>query len=410
MLPLVLTEQIHLFLKHPSFLPQKVPHTQLPEPFKIYVNLLDSIYLWNSKDRGGVRSFLRNALLDVSIDSQEIDALGYWEQEKLLSVLTLLAHCYRWNYLPPEPEEFVKQNMDFPDQLWKPLSYIACKLEHPHCGTLWSIMLMNFQVKGQAPETNLQIDNVRFQDLSLAHNWVCKEFQGQLEHWIKIFIMTEMVGTGANKACMQVLNAIIENDKEMLGKALELLHESIIGIITVFNREVRGQKLNMAQWREHIQPSFIWGLKDLHSQSPLEGVSGLQIGCIQLMDLVLGLEMESTMGRAMLASRKYFPKHSRDFFEALEPHRNKLKSYLKRKNDQVLNEKYNQCLEALESYRISHKQRGKVYIKGDGTTKSITTTGLSVQNSFDAIKQFDADMEERIYETIKEKISHQDLQ
>ncbi len=409
MLPFVLPEQIQIFQSHPSFLPLKVPHTQLPEPFNIYVNLLNNMHLWNSKDRGGVRSFLDNALLDVSFNNKQIDALDYWEQEKLLSVLTMLAHCYRWNYLPPEPEEFLKHNMSFPDQLWKPLTYIADKLEHPHCGTLWSIMLMNFKVKGQAPGTNLQIDKISFQDLSLAHNWVCQEFQGQLEHWIKIFIMTEVVGTTANKACVQVLNAIEENDNELLGKALELLHESIIGITNVFNREVRGQKLNMAQWREHIQPSFIWGLKDSQSQSLLEGASGLQIGCIQLMDLVLGVEMESTMGKAMMASRKYFPKHSRDLLDALEPFRSILKSYLIRINDQTLIHKYNQCLIALESYRVSHKQRGKAYIKGDGTSKSITTTGLSVQSSLEAIQQFDVDMEERIQETINEKIGHQDV-
>lgn len=407
--PFVVNERIQLFLNHPSFMPLKVPHTQLPEPFNIYVDLLNNVHLWNSKDQGGIRSFLYNAFSDVSYDNKQIDALDYWEQEKLLSVLTMLAHCYRWDYLPPEPEEFLKQNMSFPDQLWKPLSYVADRLDHPHCGTLWSIMLMNFQVKGQAPGTNLQIDKITFQDLSLAHNWVCKEFQGQLEHWIKIFIMTELVGTTANKACIQVLNAITENDKEVLGKALELLHESIVGITTVFNREVRGQKLNMAQWREYIQPSFIWGLRDTQSQSLLEGVSGLQIGSIQLMDLVLGLEMESTMGKAMMGSRKYFPKHSRDFLGALEPYRNNLKSYLKKINDLTLNEKYNLCIDALESYRVSHKQRGKAYIKGDGTSKSITTTGLSVQNSLEAITQFDEDMEERIQETIKEKIDHQDV-
>ncbi|MBO9700348.1 MAG: hypothetical protein J7604_09085 [Sporocytophaga sp.] len=406
--PIVLTEQIQLFLKHPSFLPQNVPLAQLPEPFNIYVDLLNSMYLWNSKERGGVRSFVYETLLDVSITDTEIDALNYWEQEKLLSVLTLLAHCYRWNYLPPEPEEFQKQQMEFPDPIWKPLTYLADKLEHPHCGTLWSIMLMNFQINGQAPGTNILIDKIQFNDLSLIHNWLCKEFQGQLEHWIKIFIMTEVVGTTANKACMNILNAMIENDKEMLANALDMLYEGILGITTVFNREVRGQKLNMEQWREHIQPSFVWGLKDTQSQSLLEGVSGLQIGCIQLIDLILGLEMESTMGKAMIASRKYFPKHSREFLEALEPYRYKLKSFLKRKDDQDLYARYNHCIDALENYRVSHKQRGKVYIKGDGSPRSITTTGLSVQNSFEAIKQFDKDMEERIQETVKEKITHQD--
>ncbi|WP_028978617.1 hypothetical protein [Sporocytophaga myxococcoides] len=403
--PIVLSEQIQLFLKHPSFLPQKLPFTQLPEPFNKYIELLNRIHLWNSKERGGVRGFVYEALKDVSIEDIQIDALNYWEQEKFFSVLTLIAHCYRWNYLPPEPEEFQKQQMHFPNQIWKPLIYLADKLEHPHCGTLWSIMLMNCQVNGQAPGTNILIDKIQFNDLSLIHNWVCKEFQGQLEHWIKIFIMTEIVGTTANIACMNILNAMIANDKEMLANALDMLYEGILGITTVFNREVRRQKLNMEQWREHIQPSFVWGLMDMNSQCLLEGVSGLQIGCIQLMDLILGLEMESVMGRAMMTSRKYFPKHSREFLEALEPYRYKLKSFLKNNDDRGLNAKYNQCIEALENYRISHKQRGKRYIKGDGSPRSITTTGLSVQNSFEAIKQFDADMEERIQETVKEKIS-----
>jgi hypothetical protein len=402
--PFIHTEQIQKFLDHPCFLPQQVPPVNLPDPFATYTDLLDNVYLWNSQEKGGVRTFIHDCLKTVSVNAHDIDALTYWQQEKLLSVLTLLAHCYRWNYLPPAPEEFLKQEMEFPNQLWKPLVYIADRLQHPLCGTLWSTKLMNFKAEGQQPGTELQVDKIQFNHLSLTHNWVCREHQEQLEHWIKIFIMTEVEGAAACKACMDILTCVERNDPEKLGGSLKVLHEGILKITAVFNREVRGQKLCMNLWRQHIQPSFVWGLKDAGRPDLLEGVSGLQIGCLQLIDLVLGLDMESVMGKAMLTSRKYFPKHSRDLFNDLEPYRYNLRNFLKNKRDKNLTAQYNQCIEALESYRVSHRQRGKAYIKGDGSARSITTTGLSVKSSYEAASHFEADMNERIQETLKGKI------
>lgn len=387
------------FIKHPSFIPSKVPLDTLPRPFDIYVSLLDSVNLVNTKENGGVRKYVDAVLATIRIDLSKIDALNYWEQEKLLSVLTLLAHCYRWNYLPPCPEEYLKRQMDFPEKLWKPLTHVADLLAHPYCGTQWSTTLMNFQLKTHKPGTDITIDKIKYSDLSIGHSWVASEHRHQLEQWIKIFVMTDLVGTTANKACLELLKAVDEDKMDAVSRTLDLLNEGIQQIASVFNREVRGQKLNIEQWRNHIQPTFIWGIISDASGIPLEGASGLQVGCIQLIDLVLGLEMESKMGQAMMASRKYFPKHKRLLLERLEPYRNHLKAYVQEKNDHELWQKYNQCIDALESYRISHRQRGKAYIKGDGSPKAITTTGLSIQSTEDAVKHFEIDMDERIKET-----------
>lgn len=387
------------FLKFPSFIPEKIPLKDLSAPFDIYVDLLDTIYLVNSEAQGGVRKFLEDSLETFTLDVEQIEALNYWEQEYLFAVLTMLAHSYRWNYLPPSPEEYLKKEVDFPDALWKPLTYVADRLEHPYCGTLWSTMLLNFQLKSHMPGAAIDLDQVRYEDIHITHSWVAQEYHQQLEQWIKVFVMTDLVGATANVACIHILQGIMKNDAIAVSTALDQLYQGIHKIAAVFNREVRGQKLNIEQWRNYIQPTFIWGVVSDDTGIPLEGASGLQVGCIQIIDLVLGVEMQSKMGQAFMASRKYLPKKARLLLEYLEPYRHHLKNFLQETNDASMLHKYKQCLEVLENYRISHRQRGKIYIQGDGSPKAITTTGLSIQSSDDAIKHFELDMNERIKET-----------
>lgn len=387
------------FLKHPSFVPAKVPLMKLPAPFDTYIRILDVLHTVNTASKGGVRVFIENALSTVSLELIQIDSLSYWQKEKLLSVLTMLAHCYRWNHLPPSPHEYERKSIEFPEKLWAPLTYVADKLGHLYCGSHWSTTLLNFQVKGQEPATELALEHIKSEDIYIAHSWVSPELRPQLEQWIRIFVMTDIAGAVANRACIEILQGIEANSIPEVSKNLDLLYEGIGKIASVFNREVRGQKLDIAAWRNHIQPTFIWGIISDHSGVPLEGASGLQVGCIHLIDITLGLEMDSKMGKALMESRKYFPRHDRNFLQQMEPYRAHLKSFISEKNDPSLTEKYNKCVEALESYRVSHRQRGKVYIQGDGSPKAITTTGLSIQSSDDAIKHFEIDMNERIKET-----------
>lgn len=387
------------FLLHPSFVPAKVPLMKLPAPFDTYIRILDVLHTVNTASKGGVRNFIETALSTLSIDVVQIDSLSYWQQEKLLSVLTCLAHCYRWDYLPPSPNEYQRKHLEFPEKLWAPLTHVADKLGHLYCGSHWSTTLLNFQIKDQLPGTDLLLEQVRAEDIYIAHSWVSSELQPQLEQWIRIFVMTDIAGAVANKACMDILQNIEFDNIDGVSLGLDRLHEGIGKIASVFNREVRGQKLDIAAWRNHIQPTFIWGIISDDSGTPLEGASGLQVGCIHVIDITLGLDMDSKMGKALMESRKYFPKHDRVFLQQLESYRSHLKTYVLEQNNASLTQKYNRCLEALESYRISHRQRGKMYIQGDGSPKEITTTGLSIQSSNDAIEHFEIDMNERIKET-----------
>lgn len=398
-------KQLHLednvfldFIRYPSFIPSRVPYIKLPEPFQYYIHLLDSVNIVYTETGQGVRKYLEDTLQNHSVDIERIDHLNYWQKEKLFSVLTLLAHCYRWNYLPPPSEEYQRSHLEFPISIWKPLTYLADLLGLPYCGTHWSTTLFNFQLKGTEPGQSIILDEIQANQLTLCHSWVPIAFYPHLEQWIRIFVMTEVEGAIANKAALHILAAIEKDSLDQVVEGLDRLQEGIVKIASVFNREVRGQKLSIEHWRNYIQPTFIWGLVSDDTGMPLEGASGLQVGCIQLIDLVLGSKMESKMGKSMLASRKYFPKPFRELFNYLEPFRNHLVNYVKEKENPLLSEKFNQCVEAMEAYRVSHKQRGKVYIKGDGSPKAITTTGLSVNYSEDAAQHFEVDMDERIAE------------
>lgn len=387
------------FLDFPSFIPPNIPLITLPKPFDFYIEILDNIHLVNTQSKGGVRQFVDLNLRTFKCNISLIDNLSGNQKEKLLSVLTMIAHCYRWNYLPPCEEEYRKQNMVFPSMLWEPLKYVANCLDHPYCGTLWSTTVSNFQLIGKSPDTQINLENTGINDIVIAHSWVENNLLNQLQQWVRVFIMTEIVGSYANKACFKIMKAVQEGNIANIEGGLEDLLIGIKKITSVFNQEIRGQKLDIHLWRNYIQPTFIWGIISEGSEFPLEGASGLQVGCVHLIDLTLGIAMDSKMGKAMMESRKYFSKKHRELFAHLESNRFQLKNYISNRNIYSLTLKYNSCIHALEAYRVSHKQRGKLYIKGDGTSKSITTTGLSVNYSNEAANHFEKDMQDRIEET-----------
>jgi hypothetical protein len=148
-------------------------------------------------------------------------------------------------------------------------------------------------------------------------------------------------------------------------------------IIDVFNQEVNSAQIDHKLWREVIQPTFIWGLKDTSSGCRLEGASGLQVGIIHCLDNALGIESNSEMAKAAIISREYMPIQHREFLEVLDKTKYIIRKYVQESNNAVTKEKYNECLKLLSIFRSIHKGKGIKYIKGDGQHKILTTTGLS---------------------------------
>jgi Indoleamine 2,3-dioxygenase len=386
------------FLLHPVFLPLKNPRIELPYPFDIYSKIFDGLSS-KSQSTGGYRGWIENSLISFQLSKENINILNSEQQENLWSVLSILCHCYRWNYVPPAPEVYKIKELTLPKALWEPFCWVADLLKAPYCGTSYSTTTSNFNIKGLCEGAEYRFNEVSFEDFDVRYSWLAQEHEKELVQWIKIFVVTEMEGGYANTAGIHVLQGVFHDDLNAVKIGLKQLLAGIQRLTKIFGIHVRGAKLNTTLWRNVVQPVFIWGLaSDPKSALALEGASGLQVGCIQLIDLVLGTQMESAMGRAMIASRAYMPQRFRLLFNALEPYRNSLVDFVRQSENNEIIFLYNQCLDAIKLYRVSHMQRGKVYIKGDGSEKLITTTGLSIKASDSAVLDFEKDMLERIQE------------
>ncbi len=407
-----------LFLKHPLFLNYKNPAKILPDKFKIYADILNNVHNYNNCNQG-MRHFIEQQLQfnAQNINKNDLNLLNATEQNDVFNVLSMLCHCYRWNYVPAPVEAYALKNLDFPHNLWQPFCYLADILQQPYCGTLYSTTVSNFYLSNYQAHERYDFNQISFDDIHILYNWLPQEYALQLNQWVKIFVMTEMQGGYANVACMDILQAIFNDDVPKLKTALIDLNQGIHKITDVFSKQVRNTTLNIDLWRQVVQPIFIWGLQsDDKYDYPLEGASGLQVGCIQLIDTILGLDMESFMGKSLLKSRMYFPFAMRTFFTNIEQLRYELTNYINNIKINGNNNNnyadyselkilYNACVESMLAYRKSHVQRGKLYIKGDGTEKQITTTGLSVNSSINAAQEFEKDMQERIQENTKKIIT-----
>ncbi len=388
------------FLLHPVFLSSSNPSKILPDKFQVYSNILSLLSLYNNPSLG-MRSFIEQQLQNKDIISfNDIAMLNKNQLKAVFNVLSMLCHCYRWNYLPPEDETYALKILNFPDKLWQPFCLIADILKQPYCGTLYSTTTSNFYIVNYKENEKYNFKDINFDSINILYNWLPQENAEQLQQWVKIFVMTEMQGGYANTACISILCSILNQDKAKLKLGLKELNSGIHKITDIFSKQVRSSLLDVSLWRKIVQPFFIWGLKsDKNYNFPLEGASGLQVGCIQLIDTILGLEMNSFMGKSLIKSRMYFPYEMRMFFIKIEQLRYELIKYVQNNSqDNELKELYNSCINSMLAYRKSHMQRGKLYIKGDGSEKKITTTGLSVQSSLNANKEFEKDMQERINE------------
>jgi hypothetical protein len=148
-----------------------------------------------------------------------------------------------------------------------------------------------------------------------------------------------------------------------------------------------------------IQPTTLWGIDE--GYGILEGASGPQIGSIQAVDAVLGLQHETRMGRAILESRKYMPERHRYFLDLLDRHGETVRSCVSNGGDRVAKARFNDCVESMLAWRRMHVKRAAHYLKGDSVVDvpNYTSTGNVVSLDDQRIAAFQGAMAERMSET-----------
>ena len=380
------------------FLPKEASFYELGGGFSLYDELLESSSQWYLTGNNILRKEFELAFKAPPISwESKVNALNNVETEKLFSKVTILCHLYRWGSLPALEKEYRRTSIELPKGLCIILGYISKKMERPPCGSLWSTTVSNYQTTLASAGEIVDCQELSAGNITIQHSWFDGYEKDQLENWIKIFVLSEAEGLNTIQIALSIIRASAENDSNSIVEGLNDLYSSIRNLTKIFTRFTNPKNLDRNLWREVIQPTFIWGLK--YKGKQLQGASGLQLGVNQVIDLILGVSFNSKIGQAIIESRSYMPVHHQKFISAIDTDTYKFRGLIQTTKNEDVQQAFNRCIDGLSQFRRAHMQVGKIFIKGDGADKKITTTGLSMNLENNPVEEFESDMQDRIIET-----------
>ncbi|GAA0498526.1 hypothetical protein [Deinococcus depolymerans] len=391
-------------LARTGFLPPTAPLLDLPGPFQ---RLLDAIAALAPAYQGsGVRAALLD--LDAALGDRRDDArqLSPAQQEALLSATAILMHLFRWNAVPVPPVRF-QERPAFPPHLRALFRDLSAAHDLPACGTMHTLKYLNWRSDALTPGEPYHAGQVQAGQVRIAHNWHVtpagddRDLAGQLDLWIQTFVLTEARGQAVLTAAAQALAAAHHHDRPALEAALEALHAAVQAMTRQINALMRFRVVRSDLWRVFIQPTFGWGLPvdGVPGGPVLEGASGLQLGGTQVADLALGVGFDSNLGRALRHSRASMTPPQRALLNAWEPQRNVIRAAVLDWGGSRARDAFEASLDDLRLWRVSHRERGAVYLRGDGREHVMASTGTQLDPGTPHEQAFRDLMNERIGET-----------
>ena len=333
-----------------------------------------------------------------------IDRLTQMQRQTLMTVLCTLAHTYRWGRTPPDNAAFELTHLVLPPGIDTPWSHLADLLRQPRVGSLWNMALCNWALVSKPGGSDYAVEELTRENLRLTHGWLLPPLDAALEIFILTFVETEARGASVVQQSVDLVQSVVDNDAHAVLYHLERLDAAIKAMNQVFYTNIRAKVIDPASWNTYIKPIHGWGLDTGDGDGPLEGASGLQLGSIQCADAVLGIDDQTVLPRAAVASRKYMPEPHRRFLTAIDAVRPLVRRFVRECNDARLTQRYNDCVESLRAWRQAHQRRGALYLPGNRAGPISGTTGLAIAGSEHAVEEFHALMQERIDETAQARI------
>ena len=388
-----------------GFLPATTPAQELPAVFARYQLACDALPERFGTQNGSVRPWLDGIFAehDPAI-TQAIDHLSPLEQQRAMTVLSTLAHSYRWERTPPDRAAFACKHLILPPGIDEPWTHLARVLHQPRVGSLWNMALCNWSLASKLGGSDYSIEELTLENLHLALGWLNPPLHRALEIFILTFVETEARGVAVVRQSIELVRSVTEADARAVVCTLEALENAIRTMNHVFYKNIRAAMIDPAMWNTSIKPIYGWGVDA--GDGMLEGASGLQLGAIQCADAALGIEDQSVMSRAAVDARRYMPVHHRRFLSVTDTVRPIVPAFVRDSGDPSLARGYNTCVDALRAWRQAHRQRGALYLRGDGTGPAGATTGLAVSsNHHAAVDEFQSLMQERIDETAKARVA-----
>lgn len=113
-----------------AFLPERTPPDRLAPPFTRYGDACLELPRRHPAEFGGVRRWLDDEF--GAVDPPAVSALvdlPRSQQDELMTVLSFLAHAYRWDTIPPAPERFAERQIALPAGIEEPWTELARLLD-----------------------------------------------------------------------------------------------------------------------------------------------------------------------------------------------------------------------------------------------------------------------------------------
>lgn len=383
-----------------GFLPPRVPLVDLPSPFTHYCAAADELSARYHGPDASVRRWLRAEFAGWTDHLRErLDALGLAQAERLMAVVSLLAHAFRWDSAPPRPENYALRRIDLPAGLCEPWTALARRLDQPRVGNLYSMVLSNWRLAGKRGGDAYANHELSNDSIEIVHSWLKPPERDALQAFVRTGILTEARGVAAIRTAMALIAAARRGESPLLRELLPRFAAEIDEVGAAFKHNIRDRHIRHGSFLTLIQPTTIWGID--HGQGSLEGASGPQIGSIQVIDAVLGLGHSTDMGRAILQSRTYMPGRHRRFLDRFERDAVDLRAFVAVARCSDLTHHFNQCVAAMLAWRRMHVKRAAHYLKGDGVTEvsHYASTGHVVELEDERVQAFAHAMAERMAET-----------
>lgn len=374
-----------------GFAPRVVPSRRLAPALGYLADALEVLPAQFSPGGPGVRAYLDAA---ASVPPKNIDEiLARLTSAQLIDLYvatSVLVQSYRWNNCPPAKEEFSRRGIVLPRGLVKPWAYCAHALGVPLSNTYFGVIGANWTVDGRdGLPTRAGLDAPS----GLLWNWLVSPYYEQLEHFVLAFVDMELLGVAGLKALPHILRGILEDKHEELETGLEQVRESIRAMKRAFNRRIKDRLVPISDWKNIIHIPFAWGLTGPQGIA-LEGASGMQLGSIAALSAFLGVDQSSPMGAMTTASRAYMLPAQRRYLTLLDQVGPLLQAYLPYSSRSL----HSACLDELVAWRVSHRNRGALYLRVPNTLPD-AATGLTLDGQGDIVKQFTHHMNDRIQET-----------
>lgn len=382
------------------FLPDTIPVVSLPSAFAHIEQACNDISIDYAITGAGVRTSLNKLFETVDTDlMQQIPALSMPYKRSLMNMLSILAHCYRWNISPPEDDCAAMTELKLPDGLDALWRLAARETGQPVVGTNANLKYWNWHLVGRKPASRYRPEDLLRRKVSVNHLWLSGDANCALENWILTFVLAEAGGAGVIKALLQAMQSAIEEEREPCLKALQQLHQEMQQFNQLFGRLLKGSRVDAGIWLKQVQHTFAWGIADAKTGETLQGPSGMQVGVIQTINLGLAIPNQTEIAQMSARTRQYYIPSQQKFFQLVSEFAPVLSHFAER--HETLATIYNRCVSELARWRVSHQKRGAWYLKsaGEDTNRKRISTGLTLPAEVDGTSRFIDMMQQRIDET-----------